>query len=120
MVLSGDAHLAVPTVQEILRIKAFLIVERNATLDYLDVAALSYYLGLKKSVTALEPMNELYAKFADEGGDMLTSVVVRLTSPDPYDLTEVNLAEYKGIIKPWNEGHAVEQQCAAIAVALLN
>ena len=120
VVLSGGAHLTVPTVEEMLRIKAFLIVDRNATRDYLDVAALSYYLGLKKSAAALEPMNELYAQFAGEGGDMITSVVVSLTSPTPYDLTEVNLAEYKGIIKPWNEWHAVEQQCAALAVASLN
>jgi hypothetical protein len=28
-------------------------------------------------------MNELYREFAGEGGDMLSSVVVKLANPDP-------------------------------------
>ncbi|MHB1544762.1 MAG: hypothetical protein ACYCS1_11125 [Gammaproteobacteria bacterium] len=119
LALSGDRTLRVPTVEEMLRIKTFLVVERNATRDYLDVAALSHHLDLRKSVGALARMNELYADFAGEGGDLLTSVVMKLTSPDPYDLTDVDLAEYKGIIPPWNDWRAVEQQCRALAVALL-
>lgn len=118
--LSGGRHLRLPTVAEMLRIKAFLVVERNATRDYLDVAALSHRLGLAKSVKSLERMNDLYANFAGEGGDMLTSLVVKLSKPDPYDLTEVDLTEYKGIIVPWNDWRAVENQCHAIAVALLD
>jgi hypothetical protein len=111
--------LRVPTVAEMLRIKAFLVVERNATRDYLDVAALSHHLGVKQSLKTLERMNDLYADFAGEGGDMLTTLVVKLSRPDPYDLTEVDLTEYKGIIAPWNNWHAVEKQCRALALALL-
>ena len=43
-----------PAYIEMLRIKAFLIVDRNATRDYLDVAARSNHLGLGKSAAALE------------------------------------------------------------------
>ena len=119
MELPGGRKLQVPTVDEMLRIKTYLAVERNATRDYLDVAALSQHLGLKKSVQALNRMNELYAEFAGEGGDMLTTVVVKLSNPDPYDLTEVDLTEYKGIIAPWNDWRAVEEQCRSLAAALL-
>lgn len=38
--IANGRRLRLPTVEEMLRIKAFLIVERNATRDYLDVAAL--------------------------------------------------------------------------------
>ena len=117
--LRNGRELKVPTVEEMLRIKAYLVVERNATRDYLDVAALSYHLGLRKSAQALDRMNELYAEFAGEGGDMLTTVVVKLSNPDPYDLTEVDLAEYKGIIAPWTDWRAVEKQCRSLAVALV-
>lgn len=117
--LKGGRVLKLPTVEEMLRIKAFLLVERNATRDYLDVAALSHHLGLKKSVAALERMNELYAEFAGEGGDMLTSIAVKLSNPDPYDLTETDLSEYKGIVAPWNDWAAVEAQCRILVVALL-
>jgi hypothetical protein len=64
-------------------------------------------------------MNALYAEFAGEGGDMLASIVVKLANPDPYDLTDVDLGEYKGIVAPWNDWNAVVAQCRALAAALL-
>ncbi|HEU4617710.1 MAG TPA: hypothetical protein VFV10_06685, partial [Gammaproteobacteria bacterium] len=101
--LKDGRRVKIPTVEEMLRIKAFLVVQRNATRDYLDVAALSHHLGIDRSVRALERMNELYAEFAGEAGDMLTTVLVKLTDPEPYDLTDVDLSEYKGIMPPWND-----------------
>jgi len=112
--------IRVPTVEEMLRIKCFLLVERNATRDYLDVAALSYHIGLSGSARALEEMNRLYSDFAGEGGDLLLSIVLKLTNPDPYDLTDVDLSEYKGIIAPWNAWNEVEKQCRGLALELLN
>ena len=111
--------LRVPTVAEMLRIKAFLVVERNTTRDYLDVAALSHHLGTRKSVAALERMNELYGEFVGEGGDMLTSLITKLAAPDPYDLTDLDLSEYKGIIPPWHDWRTVESQCRSVAEAIL-
>jgi hypothetical protein len=112
--------LTLPTIEEMLRIKAFLLVQRNATRDYLDVAALSDHLGLPKNARALDEMGPLYAEFAGEGGDILLSIVLKLTHPDPYDLTEVDLSEYKGIIAPWNDWHAVETECRRLALAVLD
>ncbi len=115
----GGKTLKVPTLEEMLRIKAFLIVERNATRDYLDVAALSHHLGGAKSVAAIERMRNLYVDFAGEVGDILVSIVVKLTAPDPYDLTEVDLKEYKGIIPPWDDWASVERQCRSLAEEIL-
>ena len=115
----GGGQLRIPTVPEMLRIKAFLLVDRNATRDYLDVAALSHHLGLRKAAEALDRMNDLYAEFAGESGDVISSVVVQLSNPDPYDVSEVNLAEYKGIIPPWRDWHAVVEQCRSLAVEVL-
>jgi hypothetical protein len=117
--LPGGRKLKLPTVEEMLRIKAYLVVQRNATRDYLDTAALSHLLGLRESARALDRMNELYREFAGEGGDMLSSVVVKLANPNPYDLTEVDLTEYKGIVAPWNDWRAVEAQCRLLALGLL-
>jgi len=117
--LPGRRRLKLPTVAEMLRIKTYLVVDRNATRDYLDVAALSHHLGLSKSAHALDRMNELYAEFAGEGGDMLSTVLIKLSNPDPYDLTDVDLSEYKGIVAPWNDWRAVAAQCRSLAVALL-
>lgn len=119
VVLQNGRRLRLPTIEETLRIKAFLMVDRNATRDYLDVAALSHHIGLTKSAAALEPMNELYAEFEHEAGDLLTAVVVKLSLPDPYDLTDIDLSEYKGIVAPWNNWRAVQAQCASLATALI-
>jgi len=112
-------ELRVPTVPEMLRIKAFLIIDRNATRDFLDVAALSKHLGLRKSAAALASMNDLYGEFAGEAGDALTTLVVRLANPEPYDLTDVDLPEYKGIVAPWNDWRSVAAQCARLAATIL-
>ena len=115
----GGRALEVPTIEEMLRIKTFLVVERNATRDYLDVAALSHHLGMARSVRAIEQMMQLYSEFAGEAGDIMISIVVKLGTPDPYDLTEVDLTEYKGIIPPWDDWRAVEEQCRSLAVEIL-
>lgn len=117
--LREGRQLRVPTIEEMLRIKAFLVAERNATRDYLDVAALSHHLGLQRSAEALESMNELYAEFAGEGGSMLATVITKLAAPDPYDLTDVDLTEYKGISPPWNDWSSAREQCLSLAAALL-
>jgi hypothetical protein len=118
--LGGGRAVKVPTIDEMLRIKAFLAIERNATRDYLDVAALSSHLGLEKSAAALEPMNALYNDFAGEGGSMLTTLVTRLSNPEPYDLTEIDLTEYKGIVPPWNDWSSVCEQCRSLARTMLD
>jgi hypothetical protein len=112
-------ELRIPTIAEMLRIKAFLIVDRNATRDYLDVAALSNHLGFGKSAAALESMNDLYGEFIGESGDVLTTLVVKLADPEPYDLTDVDLSEYKGIVAPWNDWRSVTAQCVRLAATIL-
>jgi hypothetical protein len=119
ILLQDARRLRLPTIEEMLRIKSFLLVDRNATRDYLDVAALSHHIGLTKSAIALERMNELYAEFDGEAGDLLTTIVVKLSLPDPYDLTDIDLSEYKGIVAPWNSWRAVEAQCASLAATLM-
>jgi hypothetical protein len=52
--------ITLPTAAEILRIKAALIIKRNATRDYLDFVALAERLGEVATVSALERFDELY------------------------------------------------------------
>ena len=117
--LRRGQKIKIPTVEEMLRIKTFLTIERNATRDFLDVAALSHHLGLARSAEALESLPHLYPEFAGEGGDILSTAIVTLTNPSPFDLTQVDLDEYKGITPPWTDWRAVEGQCRELALALL-
>src|SRR5215831_8842087 len=52
--------LLVPTQEEMLRIKGVLILQRNATRDYLDFAALAQSLGDERVVSAFQTFDRLY------------------------------------------------------------
>ncbi len=109
----------VPTPAEILRIKSWLIVDRNATRDFLDVAAISDKLGLEASARALASLDRLYPQ-GDDSGAVRQQLMRQLAQPRPFDLDEVKpqLGQYKGIAARWRDWTAVEKQCRALAVEL--
>jgi hypothetical protein len=108
--------LTLPTPPEMLRIKAWLVVRRNATRDYLDVAALSDRLGDEAAVQALSTMDELYPQASGES--VLQQIMKQLVAPAPYDLDAVNLREYRALLPRWQDWDAVQAQCATLAMRL--
>ncbi|MGA9597061.1 MAG: hypothetical protein WBV06_12935, partial [Acidimicrobiia bacterium] len=48
-----DAKVVAPTAAESLRVKAFLVVQRNVVRDYLDVVALADHIGHEAAVAIL-------------------------------------------------------------------
>lgn len=109
--------LTVPTPAEILRIKAVLILRRNATRDYLDFAALSTHLGEAQACAALLDLDALYPQ--DTGESVLQQLIKQLATPMPYDLEGIDLREYKGLAEAWQDWAAVIKQCEHMSVALL-
>ncbi len=114
----GDATIEVvlPTPAEILRIKCVLILKRNATRDYLDVAALSKWLGVDASCKALASFDALYPQ--PNGESALMQLQIQLARPLPYDLDGIELAEYKHLSTEWQRWESVETHCQALALAL--
>jgi hypothetical protein len=98
----GNHEVLLPTLAETLRIKAFLCLERNATRDYLDVAALGSHMGIETAVDALWFMDELYPQNGGDPWAVRTQLVTQLAAPPPYDLDSVDLAEYKGVRPPFD------------------
>ena len=113
----GGISLVVPTEPEMLRIKAVLILKRNATRDYLDFVALAERLGPDRVFAALANLDELYPQ--PSGESALQQLQVQLAHPLPYDLDETNLAEYRRLDPMWQDWQRVAQGCAAIAADLL-
>lgn len=112
-------RITIPTAAEILRIKAWLIVDRNATRDFLDVAAISDKLGLEASARALAPLDQLYPQ-GDDTGAVRQQLMRQLARPRSFDLDDVEprLSEYKGIAPRWRSWAVVEKQCRALGVEL--
>jgi hypothetical protein len=111
-------RLTVPTLAEMLRIKAVLILKRNTTRDYLDFAALFNRLGDEDATSALRSFDSLYPQ--PNGESALQQLQIQLASPLPYDLDEVNLAEYKHLALEWQDWSAVQSACAACATLIFD
>jgi hypothetical protein len=111
-------RLTVPTLAEMLRIKAVLILKRNATRDYLDFAALFDHMREDEAVAALCPFDDIYPQQNAESA--LQQLQIQLANPLPYDLDEVNLAEYKQLAPQWHDWSAVQSACAASATLIFD
>ncbi len=86
----SGGEVTVPTIEETLRIKAFLVVRRNQTRDYLDLAALADCLGVEKASSVLVGIDEYYADQADEGDGVASQLVRQLSDPKPADASVID------------------------------
>ena len=111
--------LTIPTRGEMLRIKAWLIVTRNATRDYIDFAAISRILGDQKVVDALEKFDRYYQDVY-RGSEVapLNQLARQLAEPKPYDLDEIDIADYKGIAPPLDRWENISEVCTRVSAIL--
>jgi hypothetical protein len=112
----GGVRLVVPTASEMLRIKAVLILKRNATRDYLDFVALAERLGGEGVSAAVERFDDLYPQ--PSGESALQQLQVQLARPLPYDLDGVNLSEYRRLDPRWHDWQRVAEACAAVSAEI--
>lgn len=110
--------LTVPTQAEMLRIKAVLILTRNATRDYLDFVALADHLGEEKTADALRSFDRLYPQPNRESA--LQQLQIQLANPLPYDLDEMDLSEYKNLDPRWHDWLAVKAACVNGAAVIFD
>lgn len=119
-------RLRVPTAEETLRIKAFLIVRRNQTRDYLDTAALASRYGMEDSARVLGAIDEYYGdqhlvEAEGEPGPGVASQLARqLADPRPADPSVTReLDSYRNVSAEWADWKQVREVCASLADAIL-
>lgn len=105
--------IKIPTVEEMLRIKGYLIVRRNATRDYIDFAALFNHLGVEKSLKALGSIDRLYPQ--EEGNSISQQLSLQLAEPRPWDLAQTDLSTYKSLAPPYTDWNEVRRRLYAAA-----
>lgn len=117
--LGDGAVVVAPTAAEALRVKAYLVVQRNVVRDYLDVVALADHLGEDSAVEVLSNIDAYYVDRSGEVGSVLTSLVAALADPQPRD-TDVTreLPRYKGLDARWHEWEDVVAACRGLALRL--
>lgn len=111
-------NITLPTLAEMLRIKAVLILKRNATRDYLDFLALADQLKDEQLALALRPFDRLYRQ--DNGESPLQQLQMQLANAKPYDLEETRLDEYKALAPRWHDWQSLKAQCAHLAVVIFD
>src|SRR5438094_9984377 len=93
--------LRVPTLAEMARIKAWLLVTRNTLRDYLDATVLFERLGEEQAVQALRPFDQIYRQ--STGASPLAELIERLAAAMPKDRAEIDLKHYRGLTRPWDD-----------------
>ncbi|MDO5699546.1 MAG: hypothetical protein Q4G51_16410 [Dermatophilus congolensis] len=118
--LPSGQELRVPTLPECLRVKAYLVVQRNQVRDYLDSVALADRMGAQSAVATLVDIDEYYADRSGERDSVLTTLVQRLSQPAPRDSRVTGqLRAYKGLVARWQDWSEVVKACRELADALL-
>jgi diaminopimelate decarboxylase len=120
LTLPSGRTLRVPTANETLRIKAFLLVRRNQTRDYLDVAALAERYGVGESADVLADIDDYYADQHSGGRGVAAQVARQLADPRPADASVTRqLAAYRNLAPKWTDWKQVRAACHELATEML-
>ena len=116
---SGHLH-RVPTPDETLRIKGYLIVRRNQVRDYLDVVALADRYGIAHAADVLRHIDAYYSDQRGPGPEgVATQLARQLADPKPADARTIGqLGRYKGLDARWADWGNVTGVCRSLAVEM--
>lgn len=111
--------IKVPTLAEMTRLKAWLVIKRNALRDYIDLAALTDKLGDELGA-AFETFDRLYPQ--PTGAETpLRQLAKQMAEPSQFDLGDPATigVRYKGLQAPWDDWGSIEGHLASVAVRLM-
>jgi hypothetical protein len=114
-ILPSGSQMILPTLDETLRIKAFLLIKRNQTRDYLDVAALSLKFGNRWAASVLSEIDKYYSDQSEVTDAVASQLVSMLGNPKPVDLSVTNLKIYKGVEEKFTNWDTIEEACLELA-----
>ena len=112
--------ITIPTMEEMLRIKGWLVVTRNAVRDYLDFCALGDRLG-HDFERAMRSMDSLYPQ--PEDADTTSQQLAKmLAEPLPFDFSpeEDSLTVWRKLQPPWTDWTFVTGYCRKLSARLLH
>jgi hypothetical protein len=117
----SGGEVTVPTIEETLRIKAFLIVRRNQTRDYLDLAALSDRIGVGQAAKILLAIDNYYADQHGEGDGVSSQLARQLSDPQPADHSVIDqLSSYRRLRRQWSDWRTVTEILGDVAARMVS
>jgi hypothetical protein len=115
--VAPGAAVTAPTAEEALRVKAYLVVQRNAVRDYLDVVALADHIGVDRAGEILRHIDDYYDDRSQQAGSVRTSLALALADPKPVDVDVIpELPRYRGLDPRWHDWSSVVAACRDLAL----
>lgn len=108
-IVTPGGDLVIPTLEEMLGMKAFLAYSRNTLRDYLDFAALATRATDDQTLGALLKLEEQYRGL--QTASVRLEVAKALAGAAPFDLEETDLSRYKGLAPEWRDWRRAEAIC---------
>jgi hypothetical protein len=115
--VAPGANVTAPTAEEALRVKAYLVVQRNAVRDYLDVVALADHIGVDHAGEILRHIDDYYDDRSQQAGSVRTGLALALAHPKPVDVDVIaELPRYRGLDPRWHDWSSVVASCRDLAL----
>ncbi len=108
--------LCLPTLAEMIRVKSFVLSDRRAVRDYVDVCALVETAGMEDAVRAMQPFSRLYEGLTAAGA--LTSFA-EATHDTPADVAEVDLRGWRLLRPEYQDLDRVRRICEEFALNVI-
>ena len=93
-------ELEIPTLDEMIGMKAFLLYKRNALRDYLDFAALSACTTDDEVLGSLMKVDVRYGELQTHS--LRLDISRSLVNPEPVDLEGSDISRYKSLAPEWH------------------
>jgi hypothetical protein len=106
---TGEGDLCVPTLRELIGMKAFLAYSRNVLRDFLDFAALTTCTDDRGVIDALRSLDDVYGHLQTNSVGL--EVAKALSKPEPVDLMTTDLSRYRALDFQWHDWARTTEIC---------
>ena len=108
--------LCLPSLAEMIRVKSFVLSDRRAVRDYVDVCALVETAGMEDAVRAMRPFARFYEGLSTAG---TLATFAEAAHDSPADATEVNLREWRLLRPEYQDLERVRAVCEQFALNVI-
>ena len=108
--------VVIPTLTEMIGMKAFLAYSRNVVRDFLDFAALTTCADDAHVLEALGALDRLYGHL--QSASVALEVAKTLSKPEPIDLQGTDLSRYRALAPEWQDWQRTDRICRGFGVLL--
>lgn len=108
--------LWLPTLPELIRVKSFVLSDRRAVRDYVDVCALVETAGMANAVCAMQPFARLYEGLTTAGP---LTAFAEAAHDLPADTSEVDLREWRALRPEYQDLNRVRAVCEQFALLVI-